>query len=282
MILVTGATGNVGGHLVDVLSGAGASIRLFVHDPAKARELAAAGIEVVQGAFEDDTSMRRAVDGVERVFVLSPPGTEQMVDRQVRVVDAAATAGAAHVVKLSSIAADEQTAASIIVAHRRIEAHIEGSGLAWTHLRSNWFMQNELGQAASVVQDGVFHAPDVTEVSMIDARDVAEVAAAVLTGSGHEGKAYVLTGPEALGYGDVADTYTRVLGRPVRWEEVTLEQARQSMLDGGLPDVLATGFTEIMARYRDGGVTAAVSPDVERLLGRPPRAFADLAAEHLA
>jgi uncharacterized protein YbjT (DUF2867 family) len=203
-----------------------------------------------------------------------------MVEQQLRVLSAAKEMGVQYIVKQSSVCADERTDASIILAHRRVEEEIEASGMAWTHLRSNWFMQNELGQAASVGRDGVFYAPNVTQVSMIDARDVAAVAAHVLTTSGHEGRAYLLTGPESLSYEEVAAVYSRVLGRSVSWKEVTLEEARHSMLDAGLPDELASGFVEIMARYRDGGATHDVSPAVSQLLGREPLSFEQFVHDH--
>jgi uncharacterized protein YbjT (DUF2867 family) len=280
MILITGATGTVGSALLDELEGHD-GVRALVRREEAARALAERGVDAVVGSFEDPDALARAVTGADRLFLLSPPGAQDMVRAQVAVVDAARAAGVRHVVKLSSIGADEPTRARIIRAHAEIERHIEASGMAWTHLRPHWFMQNELGQADSILAGGTFYAPDVSRIALIDARDVAAVAARVLTGPGHENRAYLLTGPQALTYGDLAGVYSDLLGREVRWSEVTLEQARESMLEGGLPDLLATGFAEIMARYREGGVTARVSPDAERLLGRPPRAFEDFAREHL-
>ena len=280
MILVTGATGNVGTRLVRELTAAGEPTRALVRSEDAAGSLGALGVEAVVGAFEDGASLREAVDGVDQVYLVSPPGVDGMVKQQLAVLDAARAGGVTRIVKQSSIAADEPTEATIVVAHRRIEEAIEASGSSWTHLRPNWFMQNELGQAASVAGDGVFYAPDFTSVSMIDAADVAAVAARVLTTEGHEGKAYVLTGPEALSYADLAATYSRVLGRPVRWEEVTFEQARDSMREAGMPEDLAVGFPEVMQGYRQGGVTRRVSPAVEELTGRPPRAFEEFLREH--
>jgi len=281
MILVTGATGNVGRHLVRELTALGAATRALVRETSDVSELSELGIEVAVGAFEDPDALREACAGAERVFLLSPPGAATLVAQQLPVVAAARASGTVrYVVKLSSIAADEPSPPAIVAAHRRIEEEIEASGVAWTHLRPNWFMQNELGQADSVASDGIFYAPDVATVSMVDARDVAAVAARVLTSGGHEGKAYTLTGPEPLGYGDVAATYSRVLGRAVRWQEVTFEQARASMLGAGLPDELAGGFAAIMRRYRDGGVTAEVSPEVERLLGRELTTFERFIRDH--
>lgn len=279
MILVTGATGNVGRALLGELEGR-RGVRALVRTEESASALRRRGFEAVVGTFEDRGSLLRAAAGVERLFLLSPPGADDMAAAQAAVVDAAAEAGVRHVVKLSSIGADEAAEARIIRAHRQIEARIQASGLAWTHLRPHWFMQNELGQAEGVARERTFYAPDVGRISMIDARDVAAAAARVLIEDGHENRSYLLTGPQAISYADVAATYARVLGIDVAWTEVTLEQARDSMLEAGLPEVLAGGFSEIMARYRQGGVTAAVSQDAERLLGRPPRSFERFVRDH--
>jgi uncharacterized protein YbjT (DUF2867 family) len=280
MIAVTGATGSIGRYLVPALLAAGAEVRALVHSEDSARALREQGVEVVIGSFEDTASLDRVLAGCERLFLLSPPGTDMMVAQQLRAVDRARAAGVRHIVKQSSIAADEPTDVRIIAAHRRIEEHIEQSGTGWTHLRSNWFMQNELAQAATIASDGVFYAPDVNRVSMIDARDIAAVAARVLTTDGHDGYAYDLTGPESLSYADVAKRLSSRLDRSVRWEQVTLEQARNSMIASGLPDELAAGFTEILARYRQGGVTAQPSSAVADLLGRDPTSFARFVADH--
>lgn len=280
MIFVTGSTGNIGRALLQELAALGAPARALVSGREEALVAERLGIEPVVGRFEDEDSLRRAMIGAERLFLLSPAGTEAMVTQQTRLVDLAREAGVAHVVKQSSIAAEEEAAPGIIRAHRRIERHIERCGLAWTHLRPNWFMQNELGQAESIAREGAFYAPDVARITPIDARDVAAVAAQVLTGDGHEGRAYVLTGPEPLSYADVAERYARVLGSEVNWVEVTLERARESMLAAGLSPELAQGFTEIMRRYRDGGVTQRVSPSVRALLGRDPRTFEQFVGDH--
>jgi uncharacterized protein YbjT (DUF2867 family) len=283
MVVITGATGTVGTALLEELAGAAATTRVLVRDRAKAPALAARGFDVVHGSLDDAASMRRAFRGADRLFLLSPPGTDDMVGLQVAAVDAARAAGVRHVVKLSSIGADEPgTGAGIIAAHRRIEEHIERSGLAFTHLRPHWFFQNELGHGGSIATEGRFYAPDVTRISAIDARDIAAVAALVLTQDGHEGAAYTLTGPQALGYAEMAAVLSRVLGHTVRWAEVTLDQARSSMVGAGLPPELASGFTEIMRRYREGGVTARVSPAAGEILGRPPRSFEQFATDHRA
>jgi uncharacterized protein YbjT (DUF2867 family) len=280
VILVTGATGTVGRHLVPELAAAGAPTRALVRGAQAVASFRELGVETAVAAFEDPDSLRKALSGVERLYMLSPPGAGSMVKLQLHVLDAARASGVRHIVKQSSIAADEPSEVSIVAAHRRIEEAIERSGIAWTHLRPNWFMQNELGQAATIASDGVFYAPDITQVSMIDARDVSAVAAHVLTTDGHESKAYVLTGPEALSYADLAAAYSRLLGREVGWQEVSFVQARESMAESGLSDELAVGFAEILRRYRDGGVTRRVSHAVRELLGRTPRTFEEFLRDH--
>jgi uncharacterized protein YbjT (DUF2867 family) len=280
VILVTGASGNVGSRLVRMLLEAGVPTRALVRRPDAAAELRELGAETVVGTFEDADALRVAARGAEQVYLVSPPGADGMVAQQVPVVEAAHAEGVRHIVKQSSIGADLNTDATIVVAHRRIEKAIEGSGMSWTHLRPHWFMQNELGQAGTIVSDGVFYAPDVTAISMIDVSDVASAAARVLTSDGHEGRAYVLTGPQVLSYADLAETYTRVLGREVRWQEVSLEDARDSMLEAGMPEVLAVGFPEVMGGYRHGGVMRQVSPAVEELTGRAPRTFEQFLEEN--
>lgn len=282
MILVTGASGNVGSRLVRRLVEAGVRTRALVRRADAGAELERLGVDVVVGTFDDGDALRRAAHGAERLYLVSPAGADGMVAEQVAVVEAARAEGVRHVVKQSSIGADLDTDASIVAAHRRIEEAIEGSGMSWTHLRPHWFMQNELGQAGTIAADGVFYAPDVTAISMIHVDDVASAAAHVLTSDGHEGEAYVLTGPEAVSYAEAADVYSRVLGREVRWQEVSLEDARDSMRQAGLPEELAVGFAEILGGYRAGGVMRDVSPAVEQLTGRAPRTFEDFVRENRA
>jgi uncharacterized protein YbjT (DUF2867 family) len=271
MILVTGSTGNVGAPLVHALARRGEPVRALLHDPAEADGYEALGVDAVDGTFEDEHSLRKALRGVERLFVLTPAGTDEMATRQVRLAELAREAGVRRIVKLSGIAADETDGPAIARAHRQAERAIEASATAWTHLRPHWFLQNELGHAETIAAEGVFYAPDVGRIAPVDARDVAEAAATVLTEDGHEDRAYTLTGPALVSYDEIAKSLGAVLGREVRWIEVSLDEARASMLAAGYPEVLASGFTEYLARFQRGGVTGRLSPDLPALLGREPR-----------
>ncbi|MGI8780877.1 MAG: SDR family oxidoreductase [Solirubrobacteraceae bacterium] len=279
-ILVTGSTGQVGGPLVDRLACRGAKVRGLVRSRDAAERLRKLGVEPVEGSFDDVESLRRALDGVERLFMLAPTGVDEAVRRQARLIDLAANAGIEQVVKLSVIGADEVTDAQIMRSHRRAEEHLEQSGLAWTHLRPCWFMQNELGQAQAIATHGSFHAPDMGNPAMIDVRDVAAAAAAVLLSDGHAGRAYVLTGPESLSYAELAERYERVLGLDVRWSEIGLDQGHEGMLASGMTDELATWITEIMAHHRKSDVSATLSPAVEELTGKLPRSFEQFVHDH--
>ena len=205
-----------------------------------------------------------------------------MAAHQRAVVDAARDAGVRHVVKLSSIAADEPSvSAGIVRAHRDVERHIEGSGMAFTHLRPHWFMQNELGQAESIAAEGTLSAPDVGRISSIDARTSRQSPPGSSPPTATRAGPTCSPGPRHSTT-RASPTCHRGHRQPGAVDRGHLADARDSMLAGGLPDELATGFTEIMARYREGGITERVGSDVSDILGRPPRSFADFAADRLA
>src|SRR5205814_10437535 len=169
-ILVTGATGRIGAELVRRLTTAGASIRALVHSPLKVSSLSAPQVEVMLGEFEDPASLDRAVAGVERVFLVSPPHPDQ-VRVQGNVVKAAQRSGVRHIVKISALGASPDWPLAVPRWHWQTEQQIEQAGVAFTHLRPNYFMQMILTLAPEVMQRGTLSVPAGTgRVSMVDAR----------------------------------------------------------------------------------------------------------------
>lgn len=198
MILVTGAGGTVGSVLLAELKSAGHKPRAAYHSPAKAEKERANGGDAVSLDFAKPETLRPALAGVDRVFLLGTGGRGQ-ADGEIALVRAARAAGVQRLVKLSVWgAAGEQFAFAKI--HRSVERAVEASGLAWTFLRPNSFMQNFVNyMGGSIKAQGAIYQPagDAT-ISHIDVRDVARVAARVLTTTGHEGQSYELSGPQAL------------------------------------------------------------------------------------
>lgn len=280
-ILITGATGTVGTQLVAQLVAAGAanSARALVRSREKGAAMEAEGVELAVGDFAQPETLGPALDGVERVFLLSAPNPRQ-VEWEANLVRAAREAGTRHVVKLSAIGASASAPFSLGRWHGQIEAEVERSGLAYTHLRPNGFMQNTLMYAPGIRAQGAFYAPlGTSRVSYVDARDVARVAAAALTAAGHENQAYTLTGPAALSYDEVAREFTAALGKEVRYVDVPLAAARASMIESGVPDWLADALVELFEFYSEGGAEA-VTGDVRRATGVEPIPFAQFAADY--
>ncbi len=279
MILVTGATGNIGRELVRRLAAAGVPVRAFVRDAARAEDLRQAGAEILVGDLDHPETLAPALDGVERLFLLTPANPRQ-VEQQGRTVDAAQRAGVRHVVKLSALGAWLDSPVSLGRWHAQTEKQIEKSGMAWTHLRPHFFMQNTLGFAPSIAAEGKLYAPmREGRVGLVDTRDIAAVAAAVLVGSGHEGKTYDVTGPEALDFHTIAAHIASATGRKVTYMDVPPGEAEKAMVAGGMPAWLADallGFYGIFA----AGHASATTRVVEDVTGNAARTYAQFAREH--
>ena len=281
MILLTGATGTVGGHLLSTLCQRGVPVRALVRSQEKADALRGYDCEIVTGSYEDAASLHRALAGVDRLFLLSP-ASGRMAEQEKAVVDAAAAAhGQVQVVKLAA-AGFEHGGIALAEQHQAVVAHLAASGLATTVLAPSSFMQNLLGFAGSISQTGRFHgAAGDAAISHVDAQDVAAVAAHVLTSDGHAGATYTVTGPEALTYQQVAERFSATLGTPVTYVEVPPGKAREAMVAAGLSTWLADALTELTAVYRTGAA-AGTTDEVRKATGRPARRLEEFVTAHLA
>ena len=282
MILVTGATGTVGGQLVDQLSRRGAPVRAFVRSQERADVLRGYDCEIAVGSYDDPQSLHRALGGVTKVFLLSPP-SEQMASQELAVL-AAVRAGHAEVqvVKLAAIGVDGEVAGSrLLEQHRTVVDALVEHGQPHTVLAPNSFMQNFLLWAGSVQEQGAFYAPaGEGAVSHVDARDIAAVAAHVLTTDGHDGATYTVTGSQALTYTEVAEHFSTALGKTVSYVDVPPDGARAAMVDAGLSPWLADGLVELNARYRAGGASV-ITDEVQKATGHEPRTVEGFLGDHL-
>lgn len=255
--------------------------RLAFHSAEKLARAVAAGQLAVPVDYGAPETLRAAMAGVERVFLLDAGGPDQ-VERERAAVSAARTAGVRHLVKLSVWRADSE-AYAIARIHRAVERAVLDSCLRYTFLRPSGFMQNfSTHMAAGIREHGAFYLPSAgARVNHIDVRDLAEVAAAALTSSAHEGQSYELSGPAALSYDEAAAILSEVRGQPVRFVAVSDEAARESLIGFGVPPSYAEALVDLHRTYR-GGIGAEPSGDVERVLGRPPHSFATFARDHAA
>ncbi|MBI3448812.1 MAG: SDR family oxidoreductase [Acidobacteria bacterium] len=279
MILITGATGNTGMEVVRQVTARGGRVRALVRSPEKAVTVTGGGgIETAAGDLDNPESLARALAGVEKVFLLSTADPRQ-VELQGNLVVAAKKAGVKHIVKMSALGAAMNSPVSFGRWHAQTENQIEKSGMAFTHLRPHFFMQNTLMFAASVAKDGTIYAPmGDGKISLVDTRDIAAVAAVVLTSPGHEGKAYDVTGSEALSFSDLAAKIGAATGRSVKYVDVPPAAARQAMLALGMKDWMADAMLALYAIFA-AGHAAAIADSVPRITGRPARSYDQFAKD---
>jgi uncharacterized protein YbjT (DUF2867 family) len=277
-VLVTGATGTIGRDVTKQLARKGAAVRASVRDQAKARKQFGVEIALATFDFEDTASFPGALIGVEKVFLL-PPLMLNQVEVTNAFVDAAKRAGVRHIVKLSAIGADISSPYTFGKWHAANEQHIRESGLVFTFLRPNSFMQNFITYFPP--RNGSIYLPwGNGTASFVDTRDIASVAAEMLTSDGHEEKIYTLTGPAALGIADVARILSEAVGREFKYIDVPEGAARDGMLQAGLPQWQAEPLLELHATNKQNR-WSAVTADVEKVTGNPPTDFAQFARDHV-
>ena len=278
-VLVTGATGNVGSGVVRELRLRGVPVRALVRDADGAAAVLGKGVELAAGDFSDKASVRRALEGAKRVF-LACPNDPRQVEYETAVIDAAAAAGARRIVKLSALGAEAGSPVAFWDWHGQIEDHLRASGVPSVILRPSFYMTNLLGSAEGVRHAGSLFAPaDGARVAMIDPGDVAGAAAAALTTDAHEGRTYVLTGPEAIAFERVAEELSAATGRHVRFVAVPDDAARQALAGTGIPEFVAGQIVAVFGFLRRGAQERTTDA-VRALTGREPRPFVRFARDH--
>ncbi len=281
MILITGATGANGAAIVRRLAGLGAPIRAMARSPAgdaAARLRDLPGVELVGGDFDDPASLTRALAGIERAFLLTPSSARAETQQRAFVAAAQAT-GVRHIVKLSQFAATPDSPVRFLRYHAAVEAAVRASGLDWTFLRPNLFMQGLLAFAPGIRATGRFAAAiGDARVSIVDTRDITAAAVAALTGKGHAGMIYTLTGPEALTHAEMAARIAAAAGRPVEFDDITPAAMRDMLAQVGMDAWQADGLIEDYAHYARGEASA-VEDGVLAATGAPARMFTAFARD---
>ncbi len=273
MLLVTGATGNVGKAVLSELAGRQITVRAFTRDPAKL-EVQAANIEVVRGDLSDADSVRQALEGVDAVFLASS-FSPRMSELHTRLLTAAKAAGVRRIVQLSGIGANtEICCARALRWLGQLEKLAHGSGLQVTHLRPTFFMQNLLQFGASVAKQGMIAGPfREGQWTWVDARDVGAVGAAVLLDSSHAGRTYTVTGSESLSYVQIAEKLGRILGRPIRYVDITANETRGRLQAAGMSPVMIEATLELWDACASNLINVAPNDVVQQITGRPARSF---------
>jgi uncharacterized protein YbjT (DUF2867 family) len=276
-ILVTGATGNVGSQVVQQLIASGVTPRVAVRSINKAESLKKAGAEPVEMDLDRPETVQSALTGVDKVFLVSP-FVPNMVELTAILIEAAKRANVQQIVKLSALA---QPGIALSKWHSEMENAIASSGISFTFLRPNGFMQNFINAMTETIKsDNAFYlnAGD-GKVSFVDTRDIASVAVAALITRGHEGQSYTITGAEALSHTQCASILSQILGRTINYVDVPDDTVRQGMQGAGMPESIVNALLELYASYK-AGQAATVSPVVEQVTGKQPISFEQFAKDY--
>lgn len=278
MICVTGAGGTVSSDLIKQLESANAPYRAAHFSNEKAEAARARGIDAVIIDYNRPEMLRAAFQGCDKLFLLGPNALNQSELEQ-NAVEAAKAVGVQHIVKQSVLGADEE-AFSLALVHRPVEKAIESSGLTWTFLRPNSFMQNVVTYMGETIkaEAAFYSASGEAKISHVDVRDIAAVAVKALTEPTHAGKAYTLTGPEALTYDEIANELSKVLGRPISHISLPPSDLKQGMLAEGMPEEITDRMLDLERHYREDQASR-ITNDINQVTGREPRQFAEFVRE---
>jgi uncharacterized protein YbjT (DUF2867 family) len=290
-ILVIGGTGRVGSELVKLLVQNGERVRVATRNPAiyssklyeskdfsvsrqvgiLQNDIPKISVEVVEFDYERPETFGPALEGVEKIFLTVRPGDNHSDEAAAPLIELAKKGMVKHIVALTAMGVEQDETFML----RILEKNIESSGIAYTHLRPNWFMQNlDSGPMyADIKRTGALHLPAAdAEISFIDVRDIAAVGFAALTETKHEGMAYTLTGKEALNFFQVVEKISRAIKKEIPYVPLSEENAREALKMGGIPTGLIERWTDFYRKVRQG-LCSPVSEDAEAILGRAPILF---------
>lgn len=281
-ILVTGATGAVGSEVLNVLSISGANICAAVHSKSNVERIKSQGIDAIAMDYRRTETIYEGLRGVDKLFLVMP-FQPNMVDLSSNLVKEARKTGVSHIVKLSAIGAEAKDGITVGRMHRQEEKLIEESELAYTFLRPNAFMQNFINFYGNTIRNqSSFYVPaGEGKVGFVDVRDVAAVAAkALIESERHVGKAYEISGAEALSYAEAAKILSREVGRRINYVNISESDFRQGMKDIGMDELLINSAAELFTVTR-AGHSSKISPVVEEITDRKPILFNEFARDNV-
>ena len=281
-ILVTGATGTVGTEVLNELLISGANIRAAVHSNSNIERIKSQGIETITMDYQNAETVYEGLSGVDKLFLVMP-FQPNMVDLSANLVKQSRKRGISHIVKLSAIGAEAEDGITVGRMHRQEEKLIEESGIAYTFLRANAFMQNFINFYGNTIRNQSSFCVPAGEgkVSFVDVRDVAAVAAKALTESErHAGKAYDISGAEALSYEDTAKILSREVGKRINYVNISENDFRQGMKEIGMDELFINSAAELFAVTR-AGYSSRISPVVEEIMDRKPILFNEFARDNV-
>lgn len=279
MILISGATGGIGGEICRLLKETGTPFRALCRKGEQVQDFQKKGIDAIIGDFDRPETLASAMRGIETMFLITPP-TPQQVDQETAAIDAARNAGVDRIVKISASDSNVLSPVPWAESHALIDHHLRASGINWTILKPTAFMQNFLWFKDPITKGFLPQVTGSGSVSWVDTRDVARVAATVLTQDGHEGATYFLTGPEMIDMKEASSRFSKAIGHKVRYLDLPSPLFWLILRLTGNSNWMAKGlvvqFADVVAGHHDIDPTF----EIERLTGKPPHTFGDFIQDH--
>lgn len=276
-ILVTGAGGTVGSEVVKTLCNAGKAVRAAIRNTGKMSAAVGDRVESRPFDFYDESTYAPLFDDIEGLFLLTPPVGLPERKMAIALIEAARENGVRHIVRLSAMGVENNDDSH----HRQVEKYLEKSGVTFTILRPNFFMQNFISYYQGCIknQNRIVLPAGSGKTSFVDVRDIAAATAKIFFNDEHLNKSYTLTGPAAIDHFGVAETLSSVLGREITYTPVSDEQMRDHLMELAWVNEEIEDFIK-MYQCVQIGWSAVVSPDLPAILNCPPRSFADFAHDH--
>ncbi|MET1175110.1 MULTISPECIES: SDR family oxidoreductase [Paenibacillus] len=275
-ILVTGATGQLGSLVVEALlkNNSAKDVAVSVRNPEKAEALRTQGVDVRHGDFDQPETLEKAFAGVDRLLLISTDGDNETRIRQHQAaIDAAKSAGVGFIAYTSVVNAEKNTL-SLAEVHRATEKAIRESGIPYSFLRNNWYLENEAGSVQAATQGAPWvHATNNSQVGWATRSDYAHAAATVLAGEGHENTVYELSG-KLRTQAELAAIVGEVLGQEINVQNVDDAAYADIMKGAGLPDFVVSMLVDMQSAIREGAL-AVESDTLEKLLGRPAQPLSE-------
>ena len=279
MILITGATGKTGSATAKSLGEKGEKFRALIRNEEKKEGLESLGGEVVIGSIENTDVVNQSMQGVKTVLVLLP-NSESQLALEKQLVDSAKQAGVERIVKMSSIEATPDATSPIPKLHLESEEYIKQSGLAWTMIKPNFYMQNLLASAGTIKDQGKIFLPmGEGKTGMIDTTDVGTVIAKVLSEDGHESMNHEITGPEILSFYEVAEIFSKALGKQVDYVDVPMDAYKETLGQFLTNQWHLDAVIDLFKGIAEGGIEDKTDTFNE-LTGETPKSLSQFLAEN--
>jgi len=279
MILLTGATGKTGSATAKALNEKGITFRALIRNEEKRGDIESLGGEVVIGSIENKEAVDQSMVDVETALILLP-NSENQLSLEKQLVDSAKQAGAKRVVKMSSIEATPDATSPIPKLHLESEEYIKQSGLNWTMIKPNFYMQNLLASAGTIKDQGKIFLPmSEGKTGMIDTTDVGKVLAKVLSEDGHESMNHEITGPEILSFNEVAEIFSKGLDKQVDYVDVPLAAYKETLGQFLTNQWHLDAVIDLFKGIADGGIEEKTDTYSE-LMGESPKSLSEFISEN--